>query len=253
MTLGAVVRAVRLALGASAALGLALALAPARALRLKAAARAPVAVHRRLAFALGLGVERRGAPAAGPARLIVANHVSWLDIVALGALEPFTFVAKSDLAAGPLARAALALQGVILVDRRRRFALPKAVTRIAGALRRGESVVLFAEGTTGDGNRLLPLRSSLLQGAVGAAVQPVLLEYRRRAGLVVSRRERPGIAWYGDMTFWPHLGRLVREGDVACHVTFAAPLDGAGRDRKALALACEAALRTLSDTNGPKS
>ena len=248
MTLGLAFRAARLILGVAAALCLTLALAPARTLRLRASARAPAAVHGCLAFALGLSVERRGAVNAGRAQLIVANHVSWLDIVALGALAPFTFVAKADLAAGPFARAALALQGVVLIDRRRRFALPKAVAAIADALRRGESVVLFAEGTTGDGNRMLPLKSSLFQGAVGFDVQPVLLDYCRSAGLAVSRRERPGIAWYGDMTFWPHFAALVREGDVGCRVTFAAPLAWAGQGRKARALACEATLRLVSRT-----
>ena len=93
----------------------------------------------------------------------------------------------------------------------------------------GEPVVLFAEATTGDGNRLLRFRSShfeaVRQAAAGAraaeaVVQPVFLDYSRVAGLPVARRDRPLFAWYGDMTFMPHFRRFSRpDGSAATSIT----------------------------------
>ena len=234
-------RLIRLALGLLGAAALVVIFAVPRALGMRWAAMAPVRVHRALAFALGLRVEAVGAPARGA--LLAANHVSWLDIVALGALAPVTFVAKSELGPNAAMRALLALQGIVFVVRARRTSIPDANAGIANALARGESVVLFAEATTGDGNRVLPFRSSHFEAAraTEALVQPVFITYSRRAGLLVTRADRPTIAWYGSMTFAPHFWAVLREGRLTCRVTFADGVDG--ESRKALARAAQKTMR----------
>ena len=97
----------------------------------------------------------------------------------------------------------------------------------------GDPVVLFAEATTGDGNRLLRFRSSHFEAVRQAAasargadavVQPVFLDYSRIAGLPVGRRERPLVAWYGDMTFFSHFRRFLAAGGIGCDVYFGAPI-----------------------------
>lgn len=244
-------RAIRLAVGVLGACAIGLVLAIPRFLHWPFTARAPVLVHRCLAFALRLRVEAVGSLVQGGRVLVVANHVSWLDIVALGALEPLTFVAKAEVGPNVFVRALLSLQGVLYVDRRRRRDIPRANAAIAAALREGAAVVLFAEGTTGDGNRLLPLRSSHFEGACDAAregealVQPVLLDYARRSGMRVTRRDWPDIAWYGDMTFAPHFWGVLANGPLLCRVRWGEPVAVGTRRRKALAGEAERRLRGL--------
>jgi len=237
----------RFALGVAGASALIVIFAGPRALRLPLAARAPVWVHRAFAFALGLRVEVGGRPAEGRGVLVASNHLSWLDVVALGAVAPMTFVAKSELGATAIARALLALQGVVFIERGRRMAIPAANAAMADALARGETVVLFAEATTGDGNRILPFRSSHFAAAlaVGAPVQPAKVSYPRRAGLPVTRAERPMIAWYGLMAFVPHLWGVLRGGRLTCRVEFAEGFNGA--TRKELARQARRTVRACRD------
>ncbi len=108
--------------------------------------------------ALGVRVRVHGRPAAGK-RLIVANHVSWLDILVLGSIEPMIFLAKKEIGAPALGGRLARLQGIIFVDRGRRRCIPSVNAEMARAMVKGEPVALFAEATTGDGNRILPFRS----------------------------------------------------------------------------------------------
>ena len=216
---------------------------------------APVWFHRWLCRSLCVSVRQFGTPSAAPRRLIVANHVSWLDIPVLGAIEPMTFLAKKEVGGPFLGRQVAQLQGVVFVDRQRRRVLPKVNADMAEAMRTGAPVVLFAEATTGDGNRLLRFRSShfeaIRQAYVGdvaeAVVQPVFLHYRRIAGMPVARIDRPTFAWYGEMTFMPHLWRVIFCGGIDCDVHYGDPLSvAAHQDRKSLAAATEAAVRRLA-------
>ena len=202
-----------------------------------------------------MSVRQFGTPSAAPRRLIVANHVSWLDIPVLGAIEPMTFLAKKEVGGPFLGRQVAQLQGVVFVDRQRRRVLPKVNADMAEAMRTGAPVVLFAEATTGDGNRLLRFRSShfeaIRQAYVGdaaeAVVQPVFLNYRRIAGMPVARIDRPTFAWYGEMSFMSHLWRVIFCGGIDCDVHYGDPLSvAAHQDRKSLAAATEAAVRRLA-------
>jgi lyso-ornithine lipid O-acyltransferase len=203
--------------------------------------------------ALGVEVRVHGRPAAG-ARLIVANHVSWLDIPVLGSVEPMTFLAKREIGAPALGGRLARLQGIIFVDRRRWRCIPAVNAEMARAMAKGEPVALFAEATTSDGTRILPFRSShfeaIRQAAIdsGAAViQPVFLDYSRLAGLPVGRRDRPLFAWYGDTTFMPHFRRFVAAGATRCDVHYGQPIPvSTEARRKVLARRTESQVRALA-------
>jgi lyso-ornithine lipid O-acyltransferase len=218
--------------------------------------RIPVHFHRLLCAGLGVRVRRHGTFGYAPKQLIVANHLSWLDIPVLASLEPMSFLAKKEVGDHRVGRALVALQGVVYLDRQRRFRIPSANARMVEAMRAGCAVVLFAEATTGDGNRLLPFRSSHFEAARLAAgsdnegpavIQPVYLHYSSIAGLPIARSLRPRIAWYGDMTFLPHFLQLVRGGGVTCDVYCGDPIRvRPDMDRKTAARLTEAAVRELA-------
>jgi 1-acyl-sn-glycerol-3-phosphate acyltransferase len=202
--------------------------------------------------ALGVEVRVHGRPAPGK-RLIVANHVSWLDIPVLGSVEPMTFLAKKEVGAPALGGRLARLQGIIFVDRGRRRCIPSVNAEMARAMAAGEPVTLFAEATTGDGNRILRFRSSHFEAAKAAAaagvavIQPVFLDYSRLVGLPVGRRDRPLFAWYGDMTFMPHFRRFIAAGPTRCDVHYGPPIAvSAETGRKILARRTEAEVRALA-------
>jgi len=212
----------------------------------------PVIFHRSVMRLFGVRVIERGTPPqARVATLVLSNHVSWLDIPVIGSLHPLSFIAKAEVAGWPLVGFLARAQQTVFVDRGRRKATAEVNETVAHRLRKGDVMVLFAEGTTGDGNRLLPFRSSLV-GAAQAALsdssvgrihlQPLAIAYARRNGLPVTRRERPAIAWYGDMELAPHLALFAREGPLDVVVTWGEPIPFTGNRKAATALA-EASVR----------
>jgi lyso-ornithine lipid O-acyltransferase len=218
----------------------------------------PPLVHRALCLALGLRLRVHGVAAAERPQLVVANHVSWLDIVVLGAMGPIEFLAKKEVGGGFLARELVALQGAAYVDRGRKRQIPEVNLEMARRMRAGAALVLFAEATTSDGNRILPFRSSHFEAArvasIGerqdgrAVIQPIFLAYSRRSGLPVARADRPLVAWYGDMKFFNHLWRFLRAGRFDCDIYCGAPIAVAdGQSRKALARRAEKAVRELAE------
>lgn len=250
----------RFALGMAAAGLFLLICAPLRGLALRRDWRAgrwtPASFNRLLCAALGVSVRVHRRPGGGAPRLIVANHVSWLDIPVLASIEPMTFLAKTEIGAPALGGRLARLQGVIFVDRRRPRCIPRVNAEVARAMAKGEPVVLFAEATTGDGNRLMRFRSSHFEAARQAAsiqrgaeavVQPVFLDYSRIAGLPVGRRDRPLVAWYGDTTFFAHFFRFLGAGGIACDVYFGAPIRVSPQmGRKSIARATEMEVRALA-------
>ena len=209
--------------------------------------RASVALHRWLCAVLRLRVRRYGAPGPGR-RLIVANHVSWLDVLALGAMEPMAFLAKKEVGGSAWTRWLVDLQGVVYVDRARRRCIPDVNAEMARRMAAGEPVTLFAEATTSDGTRLLRFRSSHFEAVLRsqACVQPVYLDYRAIGGFPTTRGEKPIFAWYGDMTFLPSLRRVLACGGLHCDIHYGEPVPfDPSADRKALARRLEAAMREL--------
>jgi len=220
------------------------------------AARMPVLFHRLFLLLFGLRVTQSGTPPepCEPA-LVLANHVSWLDIIVLGSLRPLSFVAKSEIAGWPVIGTLARLQRTVFIDRARRADTANVNAAVAERLAGGDLIVLFAEGTTGDGTRLMPFRSSLV-GAARAALssegggpdrirlQPLAITYPRRNGLPVGRAERPEIAWYGDMDLAPHLAAFFAGGPLDIHVAWGAPIAfEASTNRKRATALAEASVR----------
>jgi lyso-ornithine lipid O-acyltransferase len=216
----------------------------------------PVLFHRTVCAALGVRVRVHGRAASTRPQLVVSNHVSWLDIPILASMRPTEFLAKKEVGPGPLVRALLALQGVALVDRNKRLGIPAVNAEIAGRMRDGAAVILFAEATTGDANRILRFRSShfeavrqtLAPGFAGEAiVQPIFIAYSRRAGLPLGRSGRPKVAWYGDMVFFDHLWRLLAAGPLDCDIYCGAPIPFfQNSNRKEVARRTESAVRAMA-------
>jgi 1-acyl-sn-glycerol-3-phosphate acyltransferase len=218
----------------------------------------PVVYHRAICRLLGVRIRVIGeAPQRGPV-LLVANHVSWLDICVLTALAPMVFVAKRQVATWPLIGLLARLQRSVFVDRMRPHKTAGTNAEIASRLAEGGPVVLFAEGTSSDGNRVLAFRSSLIgaartaveigqsEGAV--AIQPLAIVYTAIDGLPVGRQHAPYIAWYGAMDLLPHLAGIIRRGAIDVTVSFGKPqvLDHTA-DRKAMARAMETAVREMRE------
>lgn len=214
----------------------------------------PVIFHRYVLLVLGVKVERSGRMDPARPLLLVSNHLSWLDILVLSSLAPLSFIAKSEVAGWPVFGTLARLQRSVFVERARRGRTADVNREIAHRLESGDAMVLFAEGTTSDGLRILPFRSALLGAAQAAAggsdgtsrVQPVDIAYPRIGGLRATREDLPVIAWYGDMELVPHLADFFALGGVTARVSFGeARVIGAGNGRKALTQSLESEVRRL--------
>lgn len=217
--------------------------------------------YRVLAALLRIRVRIVGTPVHDRAALFVSNHVSWVDIVAIGSLQPVAFVAKSEVAKWPLVGITAKMQRTVFVNRTRRHQAADAVAQIVDRLKGGTPVVLFAEGTSSDGNRVLPFRSALL-GVVEAAaahgnglggepgqilIQPMSICYTTQHGIAMNRHQRPLVAWYGDLDFMPHIKALIERGAVDAVVSYGEPVpaDG-GISRKELTCRLETEVRRMT-------
>ncbi len=189
----------------------------------------PVWYHRRCCRLLGIRVVRRGKPVQDGPVLFVSNHCSYLDITVLGSLVPASFVAKTEVAQWPLFGALAKLQRSVFVDRQS-FRTVKQLDEMSARLEAGDSLILFPEGTSSDGNRVLPFKSSLLSvaelepGGQPLTVQPVSIAYTMLDGLPMGRYLRPFFAWYGDMEMVSHLWQWAGLGRLTVVVRFHEPV-----------------------------
>ena len=207
--------------------------------------------HRWLLRLVGVRVKIKGELVPGAA-LLVSNHSSWLDIPILGAQAPLSFIAKLEVKSWPLFGQMAQLQRTVFVNRQRRSETGTAKSDIESRLKSGEKLVLFAEGTSNDGNSVLPFRSALFGASAlkipgaetgtehSVPVQPVSIAYVKLHGLPMGRLFRPNFAWYGDMTLGPHLWGVFCSGPIDVVVRYHVPVTlDQFKDRKALALHCE--------------
>ena len=213
--------------------------------------------HRILCALIGVRIREIGRQSTASPALILSNHVSWLDICVISALAPVVFVAKSEVARWPLFGWLARLQRTIFINRQARHQTGAATREIASRLLGGDAVVLFAEGTSSDGIRVLPFRSSLV-GAVHHAlgdgthhshvtVQPMSLAYTGFDGLPVGRGLRERVAWYGDVELIPHLLHVLASGAIDVTVSWgeATAYDMAA-DRKAITRVSETSVRRMT-------
>jgi 1-acyl-sn-glycerol-3-phosphate acyltransferase len=212
-------------------------------LNLPAARTFPGRYHRLVCAIFGIHIRVRGKPVTGQGVLMVANHTSWADILIFSAATPLCFVAKAEVARWPFFGTLARLQRTVFVERERRSTTGAARDVIRERLMAGETLLLFPEGTSHDGNRVLPFKSALLGAAEAVlaggrhvAVQPVSAAFTGLYGLPMGRENRPLFAWYGDMEMVPHLWEAILAGPVEVVVQFHAPLSLDDMDRKTLAI-----------------
>ena len=178
--------------------------------------------------AIGLQLSTTGRfPSGG---LIVSNHVSYLDILAFSAALPCVFVSKAEVEEWAIIGRYARWAGTVFVRRHDRPDAARANVSVAASLNSGVPIVLFPEGTTTDGQRVLRFHSTMLQPAIdaGAPVTPCTITYDLEDG--EAARE---VCWWGDMTFLPHLWNLLGKRDIKARIAFGEPV-AAGGDRKQL-------------------
>jgi lyso-ornithine lipid O-acyltransferase len=217
------------------------------------ARRFPHYYHRMLCRILSVTVEVKGnAPQLGPC-LVVTNHVSWLDIVVLSAVMPCSFIAKREVGSWPLFGSMARLQRTLFVDRTKRHSTGESRDDMSVRLVAGETLVLFAEGTSGDGASVRNFKSSYFGAASEqTSIVPATLSYLMQWNMPLTRRQRPSIAWYGDMDLAPHLWHALSSGPISVRVTFHEALNVG--HRKQVAKEAEERVRAglVSALHGPR-
>jgi len=211
-------------------------------LRSPAARTFPNRYHKFVAALFGMHIRIVGKPVTGEGVLMVANHTSWADIVIFSAATPLSFIAKAEVARWPLFGSLARLQRSVFVERQRRSATGETRDAIRDRLLAGDTLLLFPEGTSHDGNTVLPFKSALLGAAEArlangahVKVQPVSVAFTGLHGLPMGRENRPLFAWYGDMEMMPHLWEALLAGPLDVVVQFHEPLSLDRMDRKTLA------------------
>ena len=215
------------------------------AFRLKISHWLPRWYHTRCLRILGIQVERRGKPSRHHPTIYASNHVSYLDITVLGSLVYGCFIAKSEVKSWPFFGWLARMQRTVFVERRI-SQTARHRDDLLSRLEAGDDLILFPEGTSGDGNRVKPFKSALFSvaehrpGGKPVYVQPVSIAYTRLDGLPLGRYLRPLFAWYGDMDLAPHLWQMAGMGRLTAVVRFHRPvtLEEVG-SRKALRDYCE--------------
>jgi 1-acyl-sn-glycerol-3-phosphate acyltransferase len=215
----------------------------------------PRRFHTFLCWLFGIRVKVIGTPVQDQGVLMVANHTGWLDIPVLSSAARISFIAKAEVATWPFFSTLAKLQETVYVERTRRSKTGEARDEIRDRLLAGDALILFPEGTSSNGNQVLPFKSALM-GAVEATVddaqghkrhvlvQPVSTAYVGLHGMPMGRENRPLFAWYGDMDLVPHLWEYLNTGPIDVIVEFHKPLsiDMVG-DRKKLAKMTESIIR----------
>jgi 1-acyl-sn-glycerol-3-phosphate acyltransferase len=211
------------------------------------AADLPRLYHRWACRILGFNITVRGSPSPSRPTLFVSNHSSYFDVPVLGSLFNCSFIAKSEMVTWPIIGRLARLQRSVFVDRK-----PSNVgehsNEIAARLAAGDSLVLFAEGTTSDGNRLLPFKSSLFTVAemappeLNLTIQPISIIATGLDGMPLGRAMRPLYAWYGDMPLAPHVWDAMKAGKLTIEVEFHETFTAGTLSRKQLCAKSEAAV-----------
>ena len=206
----------------------------------------PMHYHRMVLRVLGVRVNIEGEVIQKGPAILASNHVSWLDIVILSSVAPVSFVARHDVNGWPFFGSLARLQQTVFVDRNRRHTTGTSRNEMQDRLSAGDILVLFAEGTSGDGASVLPFKTAFFAAAdrPDVTVQPVTVVYSGHRNLPMTRRLRPLYAWYGDMDLPPHLWKALASGPIEITVQAHALLTLADvGNRKVLAKTVEDTVR----------
>lgn len=214
-----------------------------------------------LCWLLNIQYDIGGTPNRGGGTVFISNHASYIDVLLLGAVLEANFVAKKEVGGWPLFGILSRFGRTIFVNRERRSDAGNQSVEISARLAGGDSIIIFPEGTSSDGNRVLPFKSSLLSvseiefdepvnGHGRPQVQPITIAYVGMGGLPLGRRMRHLVSWFGDMDLAPHLWALLQAGGPDIQITFHEPVsvEQLG-SRKKLARHCEVLIEEhLRDT-----
>ena len=182
---------------------------------------------------IGVQLQVRGTPPVNGPVLLVANHLSWLDIPVLHAARHCRFISKSDVDSWPLVATLARAAGTLFIDRGSRRDTLRIVKLMSEALRAGDVLAVFPEGTTGDGGALLPFRANLLEAAIGvnAPVQPLALRFIDPA----TGLDTPAPIYAGDTTLWASIWRTLSAPGIIARLEYGTPQRAQGRDRRSWA------------------
>lgn len=193
----------------------------------------PMLFHRALMAIVGIRLNLEGKLPKERPLLLVANHLSWLDIVIFGAVGPVSFVAKAEMSQWPIFGTLAKLQRTVFVKREERRKSHSQANEIADRLTAREIMVLFPEGTTTDGNLLATFKTSLFEAAKialkqspveTAVVQPASIQYTHLHGLPLCRAERPHVAWPGELELGESLIPIFKHGALDVTIKLGTPI-----------------------------
>ncbi|GAA4352743.1 lysophospholipid acyltransferase family protein [Variovorax defluvii] len=192
---------------------------------------------------LGIRLVVQGTPPEQGPVLMVSNHVSWLDILTIHAARHVRFVSKANVQHWPLIGTLSNGAGSLYIERERRRDALRVVHHMTEALGKGDVIAVFPEGTTGDGNVLLPFHANLLQAAIssGAPIQPMALRFADAASGATSMAPR----YIGADNLWISLWRVLKAPPLLAIMRFGEPQASWGRDRRAWALSLHADVQAL--------
>jgi 1-acyl-sn-glycerol-3-phosphate acyltransferase len=215
----------------------------------------PRVFHQLGAAFIGLRVTVVGKPVDGRPVLIVSNHISWTDIIAIGSVANVTFVAKQEVSRWFFVSFMANLQRTLYVDRTRRTDAKRTTGEMAKRMADGGAVLLFAEGQSDIGTHVLPFRSALVgaaqqamleAGAKEVLIQPLTISYTRLQGLPVSRNERSLIAWIKSKSVKQNIREILTGGVKDVTLAFGTPKPlSQGADRKVVTREAEADVRRM--------
>lgn len=215
----------------------------------------PRVFHRLACVFLGLKVRVIGNPATGRPTLLCSNHISWTDVIVIGAVADVTFVAKTEIGGWPMVGFMASLQRTIFVDRARKADAHRTSREMGQRMADNSAVLLFAEGVSDIGTHVLPFRSALVgaaqhameeAGARDVAIQPLTIAYTRMQGLPISRTERSLIAWIRSKSVLENIREILTGGSKDVTIAFGIPRPLlAGDDRKDVTKAAENDVRRM--------
>ena len=187
----------------------------------------PVMFHRLLIWLFSITIKFEGYYRESPScNLFISNHLSYLDIPVLGSVLPLRFVAKSEVKYWPIIGFLSKLASTVFIKRVRSesFHQKKEIFKL---LSEGKKLLIFPEGTTSDGNRILPFKSSLFSALENQnfIIQPLIIIYSDLNGMPINRWLRPIIAWYGDMDLLPHLSILKNIKSINAKIIYLKPVN----------------------------
>tara|TARA_Y100000590_G_scaffold286805_1_gene322655 strand:+ start:10783 stop:11544 length:762 start_codon:yes stop_codon:yes gene_type:complete len=203
----------------------------------------PYFYHKMCKIIFGIKVKTFGNVLVETPTLIVSNHASYLDIIILGSLFKTSFVAKKEVSRWPLLGILAKLQNTVFIDRKI-FSLKEQENQIINHLNKKKNLVIFPEGTSSDGNKVLPFKSSLFnifekEHNFKIPIQTITIVYKKTNKNLINEKERSNLTWHSDMDFIPNMVQVLKKKSIEVEVIINDSfLPQKKRDRKKIALHC---------------